>query len=297
MPAALRSAASLGYPGLVERLGWIGALCSLLVACYGGPGSSADTDAASATDGTESGSNGTDASVSGPGSTASASGTSSGSATSPDSETSPGSATSPTSDTSNDTSGASDSSTGGSSESATDGGSGETTSGSGSTGGSSVSDCSAQELELIDLVNAYRGENGLAPIPASPSLCIVGHTHAEDLAINAPHAEANCNLHSWSDAGDWSPCCYTPDHAQAQCMWDKPAELTTYPGYGYENAAGGGGAITPQTALDLWKNSPGHNAVILNQGTWANLTWGALGAGIYEGYAVLWFGEEADPLQ
>lgn len=165
----------------------------------------------------------------------------------------------------------------------------------GSSSGMTVSDCTAEEIELIDLVNEYRGENGLPAIPASPSLCIVGHTHAEDLATNAPHSAPGCNLHSWSDVGPWTACCYTDDHAQAQCMWDKPSELTSYPGNGYENAAGGGGELTPQEALDLWKSSPGHNAVILNQGNWSDNAWGALGAGMYEGYAVLWFGEETDP--
>jgi uncharacterized protein YkwD len=174
-------------------------------------------------------------------------------------------------------------------------GSDATTGDADSTGATPVSDCSAEELELIDLVNAYRGENGLPAIPASPSLCIVGHTHAEDLAVNAPHAVPGCNLHSWSDAGPWSACCYTDDHAQAQCMWNKPSELTSYPGNGYENAAGGGGELTPQQALDLWKASAGHNAVILNEGIWADTPWGALGAGVYMGYAVLWFGEEPDP--
>ncbi|MFM6401271.1 MAG: hypothetical protein ACKPFF_31745, partial [Planktothrix sp.] len=47
--------------------------------------------------------------------------------------------------------------------------------------------------------------------------------------------------------------------------------------------------------LDLWKKSPAHNAVILNQGQWANLDWNALGVGLYKGYGVLWFGEEVDP--
>lgn len=161
--------------------------------------------------------------------------------------------------------------------------------------GETVSDCTPAELELIELTNAYRAENGLPAIPASPSLCIVGHTHAEDLAANAPHESASCNLHSWSDAGPWSGCCYTSDHAQAECMWAKPSELTDYPGNGYENAAWSGGAITPTEALELWKSSGGHNAVILNQGTWANIPWGSMGAGIHEGFAVLWFGEEADP--
>lgn len=163
------------------------------------------------------------------------------------------------------------------------------------TGGPAPSSCSADALTLIDLLNEYRAESGLAPIPASNSLCAVGDLHVQDLATEAPHASASCNLHSWSDAGAWSGCCYTADHAAAQCMWDKPRELTEYPGNGYENAAGGGGALGPTEALDLWKGSPGHNAVMLNEGTWANLTWNAVGVGISGGYAVLWFGEEPDP--
>jgi uncharacterized protein YkwD len=78
-------------------------------------------------------------------------------------------------------------------------------------------------------------------------------------------------------------------------MWDKPGQLTVYPSAGYENAAGAGGSITPAQALSLWKNSPGHNAVILNQGIWANQTWRAVGAGVQDGYAMLWFGSSVDP--
>jgi hypothetical protein len=82
-------------------------------------------------------------------------------------------------------------------------------------------------------------------------------------------------------------------------MWDKPRELTNYPGNGYENAHGGSGGYqaTATSSLEGWKNSPAHNAVILNQGTWQNHRWNALGVGIYKGYAVLWFGEEVDPFQ
>ncbi len=167
--------------------------------------------------------------------------------------------------------------------------------GSESTGDSPPAGCSPDALTLIDLLNEYRAENALGPIPASSSLCTVGDLHVQDLATEAPHSAAECNLHSWSDAGPWSGCCYTSDHAAAQCMWDKPRELTAYPGNGYENAAGGGGALGPAEALELWKGSAGHNAVMLNEGTWANLTWNAVGVGISDGYAVLWFGEESDP--
>ncbi len=154
--------------------------------------------------------------------------------------------------------------------------------------------CTADALELVDLVNAYRAENGLPAIPASPSLCTVATTHVHDLADNGPHLQpGGCNLHSWSDQGSWSPCCYTPDHAQAQCMWDKPSELSVYPGYGYENAASG--VSSPAQGLAAWKSSPPHNEVILNLGIWANHPWQALGADVHQGFSVLWFGEQVDP--
>jgi hypothetical protein len=66
-----------------------------------------------------------------------------------------------------------------------------------------------------------------------------------------------------------------------------------YPGSGYENAAGGVGS--PAAALSGWQGSSGHNAVILNEGIWARQPWRAVGADVFGGYAVLWFGSEADP--
>jgi hypothetical protein len=145
------------------------------------------------------------------------------------------------------------------------------------------------------LINAHRDDNGKPMIPLSKSLCTVGQIHVQDLVDNAPHAPNNCNLHSWSNQGNWGACCYTDDHAQAQCMWDKPKEITVYPGNGYENAAGGGGNITPGGAVNQWKGSSAHNDVMLNNGVWANYPWGAIGAGLKDGYAVVWFGVEADP--
>ncbi len=155
------------------------------------------------------------------------------------------------------------------------------------------SGCAPAALELIGLVNAYRGEHGLPAIAASSSLCTVAAAHTQDLAAHSPDSAPGCNLHSWSDQGSWTPCCYTPDHAAAQCMWDKPRELTDYPGNGYENAFSG--SDDPEAALAGWMASTGHNEVILNLGIWAAHPWRALGADIRGGYAVLWFGEEVDP--
>jgi len=146
---------------------------------------------------------------------------------------------------------------------------------------------------LYDLIMAYRADNGLPSIPLSRSLTIVAQTHVEDLiAYRSEVLVGTCNLHSWSNHGPWQGCCYTPDHAQASCMWNKPRELTVYTGDGYEISASG--VSQAQSALNLWKNSSGHNAVILNQGSWST-PWKAIGIGMGGGYAHVWFGRNVDP--
>lgn len=158
----------------------------------------------------------------------------------------------------------------------------------------STDQCSDLALAIITELNVYRGENGLPPIPASQSLCTVAATHVNDLMLNSPAASPACNLHSWSDQGSWAACCYTPDHAQAECMWNKPRELTVYTGDGFENAAFG-----YNTAVEVmagWRNSAAHNDVMLNRGIWSDRTWRAVGAAMVPGgYATLWFGSAVDP--
>ena len=156
-------------------------------------------------------------------------------------------------------------------------------------------------MELCKLVNEYRKEKGLPEIPLSTALMTVASHHVEDLGAHPEIAGGNCNLHSWSDNPPlWNGCCYTSDHAKAQCMWDKPREITAswganaYKGNGYEDAAAG--SSSPAGALQQWKNSSAHNDVILNQGIWAAKSpWPALGCGMAGGYAVLWFGDTKDP--
>ncbi len=152
----------------------------------------------------------------------------------------------------------------------------------------------ATEQALYDKVNAYRQQNGLSAIPISPALTQVARTHVADLGQNTP--TGSCNLHSWSSQGSWGSCCYTGND-QAQCMWDKPRELSSYQGTGYENAYMNSRGVTPDSALSAWQRSSGHNQVILNQSIWANVSWNAIGIGIEGDYAVLWFGEETDTSQ
>lgn len=160
---------------------------------------------------------------------------------------------------------------------------------------------SEKDLVLIDLINDYRQQNGKAPIPVSVSLTTVAQWKVLDMASPAnPAGQSGCNLHSWSAEHPelWSGCCYTPDHAEASCMWNKPREVTgnVYAANGYENAAAG--YTTVEQAFAGWQNSSGHNDVILNLGIWASRDpWPAMAVGVDEATKkyVIWFGDAVDP--
>lgn len=159
---------------------------------------------------------------------------------------------------------------------------------------------SAEELKLYDLIMAYRKANRLPVIPLSVSLTYVAQQHCKDLFTNKPDLNKGCNTHSWSDKGTWKSCCYTADHKQAECMWNKPGELTNYKSNGFEIACGSSEAVykdfvmTAPYALDSWKGSVHHNNVIMNKDIWKAVKWNAIGIGIYKGFATVWFGEIAD---
>jgi hypothetical protein len=153
-------------------------------------------------------------------------------------------------------------------------------------------DSRALGREIVERINAWRLESGLPAVALSSALSAVADAHVHDLADHPPDLLAGCNVHSWSAHGAWTSCCYTGEAEVFPCMWDKPAEIAGYPGRGYENAATG--ADSPAEAVEGWRASPLHRAVILNEGGWADLTWRAVGAALHRGYAVLWFGEEVD---
>jgi len=144
------------------------------------------------------------------------------------------------------------------------------------------------EKELYNLIMEYRKSKNLSSIPLSSSLTVVAQTHCKDLVDNRPD-QGKCNAHSWSNKGKWTPCCYTSDHAQASCMWNKPKELTSYKYAGYEISCVGSNLLSPLKALETWQGSKGHNDVILNKGAWDS-AWKAIGIGMYKGYATVWFG-------
>ena len=157
-----------------------------------------------------------------------------------------------------------------------------------------------QEKELAKSINNYRKSLGLKPLNISKSLTYVARTHVKDSNENQPENQKDSrgiqgNLHSWSNKGNWKSVAYTSDHKYAELMWSKPSELTEYKGNGYEISMGVKGAnATPIMALNGWKNSSGHNAVITEEGVWEK-TVNIMGVGIQGGYSHVWFGTVEDP--
>lgn len=157
---------------------------------------------------------------------------------------------------------------------------------------------SQTEIELYKLINEYRSQKGLPEVKLSISLSFVARTHAKDQTDNFKEGK-RCNMHSWSNKGSWSSCCYTPDHKKAKCMWDKPRELTNYPGDGFEISFFSTYTYSSPEAfakdiLNGWKKSPGHNEMIINKGIWKKIKWQSIGVGIYGEYANVWFGAVED---
>ena len=152
-----------------------------------------------------------------------------------------------------------------------------------------------EEKKLYHLMMDYRKAKRLPPIKISAQLTRVAQTHARDLAENYNFDPNNkCNPHSWSTKGNWSPCCYTNDHKQAQCMWDKPHEISGYDSPGYEMVYYSSAGASAKEGLEGWQKSPSHNPLIINDGTWSKVTWKAVGIGFYKEYGVVWFGELED---
>lgn len=147
----------------------------------------------------------------------------------------------------------------------------------------------SEEVQLYELLTEYRRINNLPPIPISKSLSYVARVHAMDLSFNRPDF-GGCNPHSWSDKGDWTPCCYARDAKRLDCMSRKPRELTSYKAKAWEIVYEGGEKALAMDAFELWKEIGLTRDYILNQGKWIK-PWKAIGIGFYENYACVWFGE------
>lgn len=120
----------------------------------------------------------------------------------------------------------------------------------------------ALEQQLVERVNAVRGENGLPPLKRAGELDAAARYHATDMGQDDYVAHD-----SYDRAGStliWV------------CAWD--TRVRSY----YADALWLGesiaaGPTNPQEVLDAWMSSPSHRALILNADVWET------GAGYYEG--------------
>lgn len=157
---------------------------------------------------------------------------------------------------------------------------------------------SLEEFALYNLIMEYRADNGLKAIPLSEALTVTAGRHATDLRANV--WEAHLQLPPGSSVHSWSDAPYPDDNSNPGVMWHAPERLGTgFHGFGYEIAVVLQGAVSVQMALRSWMDSPGHNAVILNQAPWKSLHWHSIGVGIdrlSDGTTVMyvWFSETAD---
>lgn len=149
-----------------------------------------------------------------------------------------------------------------------------------------------EEELLYRMLMSYRVENGKPEIPLSRSLTYVAQLHVRDLAENK--VTPPYTLHSWSKNGPWEGVRYTANHRHARLMWNKPKELTNYQGDGFEITFSKKGGATAKTAFLSWKEQRSISSIILNTGNWETIRWRAVGVGIHDDYAVLWFGDQDD---
>ena len=150
------------------------------------------------------------------------------------------------------------------------------------------------EYKLYKMINDYRQQYDLPPIPLSKSLSFVASTHVKDLFFNHPDVSP-CNSHSWSANGPWTPFCYPRDKEKDHTVWDKPKEIAGYPDQGFEIVYWENNAIIIDSVISFWRSIDYFNSFLMNTGTWEGKTWEAIGIGILENYACAWFGTAVDP--
>ncbi|MEI7498868.1 MAG: hypothetical protein WCK84_00360 [Bacteroidota bacterium] len=151
-----------------------------------------------------------------------------------------------------------------------------------------------REMNLYKMIDDYRKQHNLPPIPLSKSLSYVAALHARDLFLHPPN-QGSCNFHSWSDKGFWTPFCYPKDENKKNSVWDKPRELTKYPSRAYEIVYWENNPLVTDTIIMVWKMEEYFNNFLLNTGKYQGKPWNAIGISVYENYACAWFGEATDP--
>lgn len=155
---------------------------------------------------------------------------------------------------------------------------------------------SSAENDLFERINQLLEDYDQQRIDLSASLSYVARLHVDDLLNNRPDTSI-CNLSSWSDKGNWTPCCYNPYVLNQDCMWDKPKELTTYRYRGYELVGYFEGSYTNDTIMNLWTSSKPVLDMILTNGYYKDKQWECMGVAINSNYVSVWFGQRDDRVE
>ena len=106
----------------------------------------------------------------------------------------------------------------------------------------------SDELQFLQLINDYRGNNGLGPLLLSDALAVAAEHHSQDMARYSFFAHN-------SVASSYYPAGYEP--------WDRMADE----GYDYNTYKGENIAVgyeTAEEAFEAWRNSPSHNHAMLD---------------------------------
>lgn len=106
----------------------------------------------------------------------------------------------------------------------------------------------AEEVQFLRLINEYRQQNGLRPLIFSDTLTVAAEHHSKDMA------EYGFFAHNTEQSS------YYPDGA-------KPWDRMEAEGYDYNTARGENLAVgyeTAEEAMKAWRESPSHNAAMLD---------------------------------
>ncbi len=114
--------------------------------------------------------------------------------------------------------------------------------------GSAATSYDPEELQFLQLINAYRQEHGAGPLILSDTLAVAAEHHSEDMG------EYDFFAHNTLASS------YYPAGAQP---WDRMAAE----GYNYNTIRGENlatGTETAEEAFEAWRESPSHNAAMLD---------------------------------
>jgi len=153
---------------------------------------------------------------------------------------------------------------------------------------------SKEESRLAEMINTLRRQNRQPEIALSASLTNVAKLHVNDLQVNKPDTSI-CSTASWSNKGQWTPCCFTSLAPNFECIWNKPKELTGYNYRGYEIVHFEEGIIVVDSMFSLWAKTPAVIDMLLGRNHHSDKRWAAMGIAVGENYVSVWLGQRPDP--